>query len=176
MTKETEKQIMLDVLITINNTFEHDYDENGKNDQEIDKFMQEYFIPPIITDLSKSRSNKGIQFPLIKSTFSYFFTKTIDSVLIKHKEKVLWFGKNVLYDFEDIKDRTCGISEYFYEFADPNAEYYNAEEYFYSFQNVCEKYKHEVEHSLPLALQMIGGGLIAIIPMAIQKGYSFIYK
>ena len=175
MDAQVEKDILIEVYAAIENTFHNSGDEQKEENPAVQELMLEYFIKNMLDDILKDSSPSGINFTTIKSSFSYLFTKTVDAALIQREETALLFGMNVLYDYNDIKMGQCGTSEYFDKYgANPNDEYALGEMYFFSFQDVCAKYQQEIKQSLPLAIKMMGGAFVAMIPHAIRRASKII--
>jgi hypothetical protein len=170
---DQERNILMEVLMAIGNTFSQTKDDKATSNPLVEKVMKENFIPSIIKDLLASRTEKGIDFSILKNAFSYFFVKTVDAYLIAKEEQGLFFGSNVLYSYNDIKNGTCGVSEYFARYGfEPDDGYALGEQYFFSFQKVCAKHKTQIEKDTALVVKMISGSLIAMIPYAIALGHK----
>ncbi len=174
----TEAEILVELLSEIQQTFEHPTQKDLRFHPDADKFIQEDFLPKVLQGIFQSSPNQGISFPILKNLFSYFYTKSVDAVLIAENENALLLGVNYLHKHDDIPQGKCSISRYFLKYdTDPNDEYAIGEEYFYAFQKVCVNNQLVLENSKPLLIiKILAGALLAILPYAIDRGCEIYSK
>lgn len=161
-------QALEDTFIIGNDEF-NNYENNVVNDIMI-KFSDE-----LVKSIYMNSPGTGIQFPILRSAFSYLYVKTIDAVLIQEEEKVLMLGHNFIYDFNDVLQKFYGVSEYFEQYeADPDNECALGEEYFYSFQDFIVDNAEYINENPYLLHQLIIDAFLWVIATAIKRGMRII--
>ncbi|MEQ8174626.1 MAG: hypothetical protein ABRQ26_06090 [Syntrophomonadaceae bacterium] len=168
-----EQDILFDVIVRYNVADNRQEVLQIDIPAEISSLMYQY-ANNLTNDILNS-AGPNVSSPIIRNAFSYFFVKAVDAVLIIHNEEILSFNGNALYNFDDVLNDRCSVSNYFGIYnADPKYYYIIAEKYYNEFYEIAANYKNAFLISPELALKITFLSMTALTPFAVEMAKQLI--